>query len=425
MKKRVLSTVAAGAFAATQLVMPVAAATGTVTVPVETQTTVLRVEVPTTLKVAVNEFESGDAGSQIYSAPFTMLNKSAVPVKVAVTSTVTLKASGVQLVASADAIENDGDVWLAVAAQTAAGSYGADLAALTNESSNVTAFDTTGKNAAQTFYLAQGTGNVVNKLLVADAKDQVAAFGDVFEVSEVGTGSGDPLGSADATTVVLDAVTGAAAVYSVATGDKGKDDIVLTAVAEGDKYDSSKTYYMVADSAAAATTLIPSKMYVYSEQATAGGAAAFRYIGKLSEEKTGSWSKNDITTIGITYDIQGVGSTVYDGKKVDCVYGLYTAPAAPSVTSASVKAVAGKDAEFTVDLGAGTKGASGIDSVVWDGNDFLAGGDIVFEDGKLTLAAETVDWFIAENALPVTMELTFTMNDADAEPVVVELQLTK
>ena len=65
--KRLLSTVVASALVATTMAMPVMAADGgQVEVDVTTKTSVIRVAVPTSLEVAVNQFEKGDGGSQIY-----------------------------------------------------------------------------------------------------------------------------------------------------------------------------------------------------------------------------------------------------------------------------------------------------------------------------------------------------------------------
>ena len=159
-KKKLLAAVMTGTLAAAQMTMPVMAATGTGSVDVDVQNTdtVLRVQVPTALKVAVDEFETAKDGSQISSAAFEMVNKSAVPVSVAVESTVTL-GTGVVLAESADDVDNTAtEMWLAVAAQTEKDKYGATtVGELTAESANVESFDATSKKAAQTFYLAEGT----------------------------------------------------------------------------------------------------------------------------------------------------------------------------------------------------------------------------------------------------------------------------
>ena len=156
-RKKLMATAVASALAAAQMVMPVAAATGggSVDVNVQNTDTVLRVQVPTDLVVAVDEYEIAKDGSQISSAAFEMVNKSAVPVSVAVTSTATL-GTGITLAATNEVDNTADEMWLAVAAQTAKDKYGVEkIGDLTSKSANVATFDATSKAAAQTFYLAE------------------------------------------------------------------------------------------------------------------------------------------------------------------------------------------------------------------------------------------------------------------------------
>ncbi len=112
-RKKLMATAVASALAAAQMVMPVAAATGggSVDVNVQNTDTVLRVQVPTDLVVAVDEYEIAKDGSQISSAAFEMVNKSAVPVSVAVTSTATL-GSGITLAATNEVDNTADEIWL-------------------------------------------------------------------------------------------------------------------------------------------------------------------------------------------------------------------------------------------------------------------------------------------------------------------------
>lgn len=165
MKKRLLSTIAASTLIAAQVVAPVMAADGTINVNVSDKEAVIRVVVPTALEIAVDQFETVDAGTQIYSEPFAMENKSAVPVKVSVTSTATL-GTGIDFVSKVSDANPEtpsatgGKAWLAVAAQTSSGKYieesGKGVGDLTEASGNVTVFDATSKAASQDFYLAKG-----------------------------------------------------------------------------------------------------------------------------------------------------------------------------------------------------------------------------------------------------------------------------
>ena len=66
--KKLLSTIVATALVTTTMALPVVAADGgEVDVDVTTRTAVIRVQVPTSLEIAVNQFEKGDKGSQVYS----------------------------------------------------------------------------------------------------------------------------------------------------------------------------------------------------------------------------------------------------------------------------------------------------------------------------------------------------------------------
>ena len=178
-RRKLMATAVASVLVAAQMVMPVAAATGSgqVDVDVENTDTVLRVQVPTDLKVAVDEYEIAKDGSQISSAAFEMVNKSAIPVSVAVTSTATLD-TGITLAETEELDSTKDEMWLAVAAQTEKNKYGAEkIGDLTSKSANVATFDKTNKKAAQTFYLAEATGNVVYK------------FVDVTTAGEIGDGN--------------------------------------------------------------------------------------------------------------------------------------------------------------------------------------------------------------------------------------------
>ena len=140
--KKFLSTVVASALVATTMAMPVMAADGgSVDVDVTTKTGVLRVKVPTTLAVAVDQFEIGNTGAQIASDDFDMVNLSEMDVKVGITSTVTL-GTDIGLASGKEATKGD-EAWLAVAAMTSADSY--DIASTADTTEN--AWDLSEQNA--------------------------------------------------------------------------------------------------------------------------------------------------------------------------------------------------------------------------------------------------------------------------------------
>lgn len=338
--KKLLSTVMAGALAVTMTVPAMAADGGEIDVDVTTKTAVIRVEVPTTMAIAVDQFMMADAGTQISSSEFTMANKSAVDVKVEVTSTATLAATTKLMATKAAAKDSTkaGDAWLGVAAQTAAGDYDdpttdtsdpdadtpvADtpetIATLTEANANVATFaagDTaTEGKAVQTFYLQKGAGAVAYTMLNANEDASEITYAQFYELTA------ETVADQDA----LDALIEANDVYvATAAADDGQ---TLTLVEKGGSHTkgASDVYYTAADTATAKASLDASKLYVYggTANADADGNAAFRYIGVLSGGQE-TWSDSDISAIKIKYNIVGVTADKYTEVAEDCHYGLYS-----------------------------------------------------------------------------------------------------
>lgn len=357
--KKLLSTIVATSLVAT-MAMPVMAADGEVDIDVTTKTGVLRVEVPTSMAVAVDQFEIANAGAQIYSEEFPMVNKSEIAVQVDVTSTVTV-GSGVELVASKDGLTGN-QAWLATAAMTASGSYDITATADTTENawdlseanSNVATFGTD-KTAKQTFYLekADDSADVEYKMAITDAnKKGGESYAKFYELTPVSI----TVDNSTETSQLQNAVN-ADDVYVVendTTSSPQKpeaDGKAMTKIAKGTDlananpaitYAATNNYYTAA---AEASALDASKKYVYAAMNTAGtnGAAGFTYIGKLSDEKA-TWTNTDISNIKIEYDITGVTATNYGDKATNCTYGLYTepVPAPTEVTGTKITNGSGK-----------------------------------------------------------------------------------
>lgn len=359
--KKVLSTVVASALVATTMAVPAMAAEGgSIDVPVTTKTAVLRVEVPTKMNISVNQFEMGDDGSQIYSSDFDMKNKSEIPVKVDVTSTADLKTS-TKLVATKSAAETsseEGEVWMAVAAKTGASSFADGTATaikdLTEGNKNVTTFEQ-GKDAAaakgtagQTFYLNKSDA-MAYKLLNANEDASGIEYAQFYELTAKTVAN-------DAALVALLADND---IY-VATA-AAADGQALTKVAKGGThtYASSEVYYTASLESTAKASIDAAKLYVYGNgNVDTDGAAAFRYIGRLSGAQE-TWTKDDITQVSIKYDIVGVQESKYTEIKDECTYGLYPAVTGPqvSVSADGVVSIANLDgalfASMTVNDGSG------------------------------------------------------------------------
>lgn len=327
--KKLFSTVVATALAATMAMPVMAADGGSVDVDVTTKTGVLRVQVPTTLAVAVDQFEIANAGAQIYSEEFPMTNLSEIAVKVDVTSTVEL-GTDISLASSKTATKGN-EAWLAAAAMTASSSYDiADTADVTENAwdlseanANVATFGAD-KTASQTFYLEKATGTATYKLAVPDADGKVGeAFARFYELTAIGT---QPTNEAE-----LKAEVDKGDVYAVVTTDAGKDGTSVTKLEKGSIADASgsifaatNTYYTMAEEPTVLDATANGKVFVYAAMGTAGskGAAGFTYIGKLSDERE-KWDDNDIKNIKIEYTINGVTASKYDEVKGDCTYGFY------------------------------------------------------------------------------------------------------
>lgn len=421
--KKVLSTVVASTLVATTMAMPVMAAGGKVDVDVSTKDAVIRVEVPTKLEIAVDQFESVDSGSQIYSEAFTMKNKSGVAVKVGVDSAASAgTAAFVETVAAVDAsTATTGEAWMAVAAQTEADGYGVDeLSKLTEISPNVATFDATNKKAEQTYYLEKGTGDVEYKIITVATAGDVGnlSYAQFYELTEVTLTAGSEQ-------TALDAAIAASDVY---VKPAGSTDDSLELVKKGTSpytWTTGMAAYTAATTAVEASGTQASKSYVYAGSKDVGGKAAFRFVGKLSEAKTGAWTGANIGKIAINYTIDGVTASTYAEVAKDCTYGLYTAPAAPSlVSNASVQVAKDTDVVIELDLGAGSKKATMPVSMIWKEKDVNIGTDpnVTYEDGVITLGAESINGLLDDASnFPVTLVITFD----DTAATEVEVTLTK
>lgn len=348
--KKLLSTVVATALIASTMVMPVMAEDGTPATPsgsfdidVTTKTGVIRVEVPTNMTMAVDQFEITHPGTQIAAGEFDMTNKSEMDVKVEVTSEAILK-SGNSLVSTAKAAEDsttDGEAWLGVATKTNDGTAnsgkeyddpqtGTDAEAnvedfweLTDENSNVTSFASDTKKAVQTFYLAKGTGSAEYKLALPSVTGyKEKTYAKYYQLTPLATQPGD--------NDELQAAVDSNDVYVVVTGDIGKNETIATKIEKGTQiaantWANSNTYCTVSEDAATPGDNTDTKTYVYAAMtgaAASGGKAGFTYIGKLSPKQE-TWTKDDITKVKVSYNIGGVTASRYEEVADDCTYGLY------------------------------------------------------------------------------------------------------
>lgn len=361
--KKLMSAAVVSAIIAAQTLMPVAAAGGEYEVGVTTKTAPIRVMLPTSMEIAVDQFMMGGAGSQISSDAFTMENMSQIPVKVAVTSIAELGAK-TKLVSTKKAAEDSTDktnneAWIAAVTQTSSGNYtetavdgSKDVDALTGTEENITAFKQgTGANAAkgtavQNFYLDKGTAGT-SKLFKAttNSKDEVKnlSYAQFYEL----TAQADPAGVPG-----LQSLVNAGDVYYVATASIA-DAVALTKINKGatvqtSDYANTNTYYTVATAETAPKDMLAdaTKLYVYGDgtKAATGGEAAFRYIGALSSTKD-SWDATDLTKVIIKYDITGISTDSYDEMKDDLQYGYKAETSKFSITAEGLLTMQGVSAD--------------------------------------------------------------------------------
>ncbi len=405
--RKLFSTVMATTLAVTTMAMPVMAADGEVDVNLTTKKAVMRVQVPTSMAVEIDQYAIDEAGCQIACVDeFDMKNLSEMAVKVVVDSTVTLK-SGVTLASGKEAASGSasGDVaWLAVAAQTSGDVYDdknttdvETCGTLSELNANVTTFSqssaTEGK-AEQTFYLAKGNGTPSYKMVTSGdaAKVKFARFYELTGEMASGDAVKEKLKESDVYVASGDAIT---------KYEKGTEDTSVTFT------DGTHKGYVISGDAVDATG---NGKYMYGEMANADGKgeAAFRYVGNLSEVNGEQWSKEKIQGIHIAYDISGVTADTYTEAEESCTYGLYQGVQGPkiSLSSTGYITITGLTAEknyksLDVDYDDGNIAVG--DGTVWNTENYDAseGGDL-----GIQLSDEWKTWLSGQ-----TITVNFTLTD--------------
>lgn len=389
-------------------------------VPVTTKTAVIRVELPTTTAISIDQFMMDTSGTQIYSTLFDMTNKSAVDVKVEVESTAALGAA-TKLVTKKDGAVSStkaGEAWLAIAAKsgTTAGEEFDDpkttpsketIATLTEENANVATFvQGTGATGttSQTFYLEKGTGAVSNTLLAAGAAAP-REYVQLYEAEELT--SLDQAG--------LDVLLKERDVYYAVTATAADKLIVISKGTAHTIDTTNNKYYKVAEKPIDGEA-DASKAYMYSEVATAGtdGIAAFRYIGILSGAQD-SWSEADISKVSIKYDIVGVTADKYADVSTKCTYGLYyEAPPVFAATPQGKITVTGLTAKKNYkSITVNGESIEGGDAE-WnmDNYDAAKGGDV-----EIQLGSTWIDWLTAGDLAGKAVDVVITYTDGTTATV--------
>lgn len=186
---------------------------------------------------------------------------------------------------------------------------------------NITAFGTKDENneseVIQNFYLQAATNATFKGITGAEVDTEKTAAtatvggADFYEMSALSNTSDDAAGAA--------ALAADKDIYIATAAPVGGTPATFTKVAKGTAagsitWTAGNVVYAIADAPTAAASLDKTKSYLYIDNATtaAGDAAAFRYIGALSEAKSG-WSTTDLSGITLKYDIIGISGSAYKG----------------------------------------------------------------------------------------------------------------
>lgn len=384
------------------------------------------------MEVAVDQFEQGTAGTQIYSTNFDIENKSAIPIKLSVTSTAELGENTMLTEKKSDAKANtakSGEAWLAVAAQTDAGKFGTgtqDIKDVDEASVGVKTFDQNGTNAiaAQTFYLEKAS-TAYAILLTADRDEALEELGytEFIELTDVTPASPtdvliQALVNDQGLEVYVDKITGSAAQGDAleklewdATANSGAG-----AWDNGYTFANTHKFYTMAGVSTSEDSLDSNTVYAYAD-GTAGatnGKASFRYTGNLSSAQE-NWSNEDLSKITIKYDIVGLPETTYTAAVTsDIKYGYYT-KAAEGVTTGTV-ALENKIPVLTVkdlktDEYKGLKAV--VDGVTMAANDWgtWTWPEDDTKDKKLTFSDDIVTWLKGKDVTNHKVKFMIEKND--------------
>lgn len=426
--KKFLAAALAGFLAAASVMPASAADSGSLDVEVSVTDVVIRVQVPTTMLVAIDEFETEDDGSQIYSTDFTLENRSAIPVEVDVESEVKpATGSSATLKDKKASVSDNDDFWMAAVAQVAEGNdaltkYGKTIDKLSEEDSNVATFESTSNKASQVFCLDKG-GDIAYKQMVPTVKsdgsvEATVTYARFYELESASISGNDALQTA----------VDEGDVYKIADDTVSQNDTDAAKIEKGTANviaESGYQYYKVANpgTSVAAGNVKANTLYVYGEAKTVGGEAAFRYIGALSAGK--EWTTSDIEKVTINYEIKGLSDTNYKEKAAKCKYGWYNdkaaTEAAPSIAVTSYKLTADTALEIEVDLGAGELAATDITSVLY-GTVALGTDAWSFNNNVLTISSARVNSIISSGTAKTH---TVVFNDTNNTKVDIVLDGTK
>lgn len=166
-------------------------------------------------------------------------------------------------------------------------------------------------------------------------------------------------------------------------------------------------------------TAVENNAYTYKEKANASSWKA------INISLTGAVSNKDIAsdTTAPTVDVTWTWAKKGDGDAAAEATDLvdFRTDTAPSITPTSYTMAADTDLDIPVSLGAGSKKATDITSVVCNGETFVAGTHYSFDaaTAKLKIPSAMINFWL-ENGVTST-QITVTFNDTDSTPVTLNL----
>lgn len=200
-----------------------------------------------------------------------------------------------------------------------------------------------------------------------------------------------------------DALTSATAPSLYLAVNVGKDAKVV-----GDaKVTATKT---IAGNAANFTTTYESNQYVYKEKADASSWKA------INISMTGAVNNKQIATdtTAPSVKVTWTWAKAADGATVDTVDQVdYTTDTAPSVPTTTFSMTASTALDIPFSLGIGTLAATEISSITWGGTPLAADTQYTVSNGKVTLDAGLVDYFISAGSQKITINFNDTAKTSE------------
>lgn len=344
--------------------------------------------IPTDLEFAIDAFQKGDeTGSQIYSAGYTVINKSDVPISVSVSPKLQLK-NDVELVSNpaettpADTSDVDKRIYMEmVSAKALTAKAAPDTAPAAPSNDGTTA----------------GTEGKVDFELPTFAAD---SFGD--------------------------------------TGAKDQAKVLLNVVEANMTFDLQAAKYVADGITATPGTLFDSVAVDKTDATKYLGATAFRFMGAVNPYA--DWQAADVT-VSAVFDVYGMTKTMYDkamttpvanGMNIASLKNASKAPARDTSDSAPIVlpiATSGNDATIKLDLGLGEDAATGIKGIKIYQTGItapkaLTAAQYAFDETTNTLTLKAAAATAAYGKNGGKIEITFSKTGNNAYALTLELPYT-